>query len=60
MTPKQDKPWLRYEPSPMDKMPSVSILKDKLSSADKPEEKKGRRVQFTNPIVSDEVRSFNT
>jgi hypothetical protein len=55
MTPKQDKPWLRYEPSPMDKMPSVSILKDATSNAEKPEEKKGRRVQFTNPIVSDEV-----
>lgn len=39
----------------MDKMPSVSILKDAASNIEKPEEKKARRVQFTNPIVSDEV-----
>ena len=54
-TPTQPKPWQKYAPSPSDASPSGSILKRITTTEDAQPPKKRRRVQFTDPPVSDQV-----
>ncbi len=51
-TPTQPKPWQKFAPSPSNASPSASILK-RTTSETPP--RKRRRVQFTDPPVSDQV-----
>lgn len=52
-TPTQPKPWQKFAPSPSNASPSASILKRNTSEETPP--RKRRRVQFTDPPVSDQV-----
>ena len=54
-TPTQPKPWQKHVPSPCDASPSASILKRSASDMEQQPPIKRRRVQFTDPPVSDQV-----
>ena len=53
-TPTQKKPWERFAPSPSNASPSASILKKASDDPSQPPPKR-RRVQFTDPPVSDQA-----